>query len=390
MKKIELADSRGAIELAYVRNIAYLFVFFLSLYLYINCPKDADLHLHIRFIEKIDQGRLVVPHFLYHLVVFTVSKVSHLSFHYASCLVLASCIVASMILIERILRNFLRGRYSDYFVLFVSLSLIFVSAIYFPLINKYPYKGIWSPNPWHNPTYIAAKPFVLLSFYWYTLEITKKACFEKRFSVIRISLLLVICTLIKPNYVLAFIPASILFCFFQSDKIRMFLKTVQLLLPVLIVLLLQYLFTYYYDVKGSSSIQFCFFDVWQGHAKSLFLAILQATAFPLVAFIVMRPRLSGDKMFFFSWVLFIVGLFIFGFLCETGHRRGHANFAWTYMFCLNILFIYSTIVFLRWISDIPKDNRAFQIKLFLCSMTFLIHFFSGIYYVGYLMSGRCY
>ena len=384
----DTANSWDAIKFTCVRSVVYLSFFFLSLYFYVDFSKSVDLHLHIGIIEKLDQGKLVAPHFLYHLVVYGISKISHISFYDASCFVLASCLVLSAIVIEDMLRFFLKDGYSDYFLLFVSLALMFVSAIYFPLINKYPYKGIWSPNPWHNPTFLAAKPFVLLIFWWYILEITKDRGFEKRFSLIRISILLMICALIKPNFVLAFIPSSFIFCFFLPDKkIFMFSKTVQLLLPVLAVIVFQFLFTYYYDVSGSSSIRFCFFDTWQFYARSVPLAVIQATAFPLVILIVLLPRLSEDKALVFSWILFIVSLLIFGLLCETGVRKNHGNFAWTYMSCLNILFVYSTIVFLRWVSDIPKNARFFQIKTFLCGSVFLFHLLSGLYYVGYLISG---
>jgi hypothetical protein len=259
------------------------------------------------------------------------------------------------------------------------------------LINRYPYLGVWSPNPWHSPTFIAAKPFVLLSFYWYVLEIANEKFFEKRFSLIRLSVLLAIFTLIKPSYILAFIPCSIAICFFQPGRrINMFIKTGLLLLPVLGVLVFQFLFTYYYDTSGSSSIQLCFFDVWQHRAESVPIAILQAAAFPLMVLAVQFRQLRKDKALFVSWVLFIIGLLIFGLLCESGHRKNHANFAWTYMTCLNILFIYSTVAFLSWASNATIKAKAFQVKFFLCSSLFIVHLFCGIYYFIYLLSGHDY
>lgn len=170
----------------------------------------------------------------------------------------------------------------------------------------------------------------------------------------------------------------------------MLLKTGLLLLPVLGVLLFQYLFTYYYDTKGTSSIQFCFFDIWQYHAKSVPFALLQGTAFPLIILALMFRHTVKDKTLLFSWALFIVGLLIFGLLFETGHRKNHANFSWTYMSCLNILFIFSTIAFLRWVSGIREKSRVFRVKIFICVSVFLLHLVSGIYYMGYLLSGHVY
>lgn len=384
-----MTNSRSNIEFMSVRYAAYLFVFFLSLYLFINFGEGSDLRVHTRIVGQIDEGRIVVPHFLYHLAVYGISKISHISFFYVSCLVMATCIAATMLLIEKTLCVFLKDRYSDYFLLYISLALMLVSAIYFPLVNPYPYLGVWGPNPWHNPTFITARPFVLLSFWWYLQEIVNGTNFTKRFSLIRIAISLVLCTLIKPNFVLAFIPASFIFCGLYSDrKMQMWFKTGLLLLPVIGVLLFQYLFAYYYNLSGSSSVQFCFFDVWQRYAPSVPLAILQGTAFPLIVSAVFFSSLRKEKMLVFSWLLLVIGLAISVFLCETGGRAAHANFIWTYMFCLNILFICSTISLLRWISDAPKQTLPSSTGQSLCILFFLLHLYSGLYYVSYLIDGH--
>jgi hypothetical protein len=378
-------------KLAFARCFVYPFIFVLPLCLYINYPPNGDLYAHVQIVEQLDEGHLISPHFLYHLAVYGISKISHISFFHGSCLVMATCVAITMVLVEKILCFFLKDRYSDYFLLFVSLALMLVSSIYFPWKNVFPYKGIWSPNPWHNPTFIAARPFVLLIFYWYSSEIANETYFEKRFSLMRISILLVACALIKPNFVLAFIPGSMVFCaFFSNRKITMLINTGILLLPVLGILMFQFLFTYCSNISGDSSIQFCFFDVWHVHAQSVPLAIIQGAAFPMLISAMMFSSLRKDKLLVFSWILFIIGLLIFGLLCETGYRRNHGNFGWTYMFCLNILFLYSTIAFLRWIADIHKKTRAFKIVLYICFLVFLLHLFSGIYYVKYLLSGHIY
>lgn len=107
-----LMDSRGTIEFACVRNFVYIFIFLFFSYFYINCLTISDLQIHIKYIQQFDRGVPALPHFLFHIVVYGISKVSHQSFMYISCLTLASCIMFSTILTERILRHFLKGRYS--------------------------------------------------------------------------------------------------------------------------------------------------------------------------------------------------------------------------------------------------------------------------------------
>jgi len=378
----------SSVEFLSVRYFAYLAIFFLSLYLSINASDGSDLAIHTQIIEQLGQGRIAVPHFLFHVTVFGLSTVSQMSYFNMACLVMAVCVLVSMAVIERIVRSVLHGRYSDYFLLFVTMALMLVSAVYFPLVNKFPYLGVWSPNPWHNPTYIAARPFVLLATYWYLREVTGGTYFKKHFAAVRISVLLVVIALIKPNFILAFLPAAAIWCFFSPNKLEMLLKTGLMALPVAVVMILQYVFTYTGSADNTSSVQLCFFDVWQIYARSVPLAILQGMAFSTVVLVSLLFYIPRDRAFAFSWILFLFAFLISGLLCETGHRAGHANFIWTYMFALNILFIYSTIAFLRWASETQKVTPSSQIRVSVCISVFLLHLFSGIYYVGYLVSGR--
>lgn len=384
-------NNRRLFNLTSVRVVFYLTIFILCFCLYRRYSVyNYDLYTHLYIAEQIANGHILVPHFFYHVLVYGLSKALFISYLNASCLVLAGSITASLVIVEHILDRLLQDRYSGYFLLLAAFALSLVSSIYLPFVNIHPYLGTWSPNPWHNPTYLAARPFVLLAFYWYSLETIQGLYFKKPLSLIRISILLVICAMIKPNFILAFIPASILFqSLFSDKKMEMLFKTAFLLFPVLGVLLLQYLMTYSNNDTGGS-VRFCCFDIWLLYTQSVPLTLLRGLAFPLAVLAILCFRLLKDKPFLFSWMLLIVGLAIAGFLCETGRRTTHANFIWTYMFCLNIVFIYSAVAFLRWVSNGHEKTGGFYVKFMLCIVAFSLHLLSGIYYLGYLSFGHSY
>ena len=56
----------------------------------------------------------------------------------------------------------------------IAVSLFFASmlftppGIYLPGI-LYKYLGVFTPNPFHNATYLAARPFAILSFFWFSM-----------------------------------------------------------------------------------------------------------------------------------------------------------------------------------------------------------------------------
>ena len=124
--------------------------------------------------------------------------------------------------------------------------------------------------------------------------------------------------------------------------------------------------------------------------NSLPTAILQAAAFPLVTLAIGFSQALKDKGLLFAWILFAIGLVIAGMLCETGPRRTHVNFIWTYMFCLNILFLYCTMTFLRRMAEYSQYSRTLKLKLIFGTIVFLAHLYSGMYYFEFLLQGHAY
>ncbi len=135
----------------------------------------------------------------------------------------------------------------------VAVSLFFVSmvypptGIYLPGI-KYKYLGVFTANPFHNATYMAARPFAILAFFKYAelMPLYEQDNAHKEYGrdYILFSVYLLLATMAKPSFVVLVGTAGILMLWrmFHS-KFRNFMPTIWLgvcFLPTFADLLYQF------------------------------------------------------------------------------------------------------------------------------------------------------
>ena len=81
-------------------------------------------------------------------------------------------------------------------------SLLFVSMLFFPVYrqNLYWYRGVNTPNPFHNATYLAARGFAVITFALFMqilIDFDKKADYRK---YIYFAISLLVTTMTKPSF----------------------------------------------------------------------------------------------------------------------------------------------------------------------------------------------
>lgn len=136
-------------------------------------------------------------------------------------------------------------------------SLLFTSMLY-PLIwlgqynplgknYLYRYLGVFTPNPYHNATYLAARPFSVLTFFLFAdiLSFYEKEMkwFHPKYLFMGLSLLL--STLAKPSFTLVFTAAAGLIMLYRLVRsrfhgIKAFFQCGIWFLPTFCVLLYQF------------------------------------------------------------------------------------------------------------------------------------------------------
>ena len=229
-------------------------------------------------------------------------------------------------------------------------SLLFVSMLYpFTYLGHYHdhqegflyrYLGVFTPNPYHNATYLAARPFSIPAFFLFADILAfyegedkwihpKYLCF---------SLFLLLSTLAKPSFTLVLVVTAGIIMVWRLAagkfrKTKAFFQVGIWFLPTFLVLLYQF-GNVFHPGGADSGVGFGFLPAGSTVTDNVPMAILRGMAFPMVVllFSLLQRRLPG--LLKFSWQFFFAALLTLLLLYEKGYRLPHVNFAWGYMYGL--------------------------------------------------------
>jgi hypothetical protein len=120
---------------------------------------------------------------------------------------------------------------------------------------------------------------------------------------------------------------------------------------------------------------------------------LLSITFPLLLYVLYYRVAIRNVYLNLAWVVFGFGAAYMYLLAEGGERLAHANFTWSTISALYILFIMSVIFFIQRLKETPVTLPAFttgltqqfpdRARVFLCSLAFGLHVVSGLnwYYI---------
>lgn len=277
----------------------------------------------------------------------------------------------------------------------LSISLFFISmlyppdGIYLPGI-KFRYLGVFTANPFHNATYIAARPFTILTFLWYVrlLPVYEEGMHGDRGRVrdyILFSLFLLLATMTKPSFTLVFVGAAGLLMLFRvfRSRFRNFVPTIQLglcFIPTFADLLYQYRGVFVPEEGVERGIGFGFGEVWSRYCTNLPLAICLAIGFPLLVLVLNYKELKEDVFYRFSWQIYLMSFVMAFFLYEKGFRKFDFNFSWGYMSGIFFCYMGALPVLIR--STVLKKKKPLlligQWLVFSCHLLCGLGYFLGI------------
>ena len=277
---------------------------------------------------------------------------------------------------------------------FLAFACSFVMPLYLPWVNDYRYMGMQSGNLWHNSTYLgmkfAAVLVLLLYFSW--LKTYQKGISPGKWLLF--TALLIFVNLMKPNFILCFAPAMGLQLLADCILARGKTLKYQILsgIPVLISLgVVIYQTTVLFQGKEDGSrIALMLPYNFLKYNRYPWAALLQSAAFPLFVLAGNRKELKRDRVFGFTWLIWLFGLLEYLFLGEEGPRKTHGNFSWGYSFCIFLVFVVCAAKCCEKLKEgRPSGGRklywAAAGLLFLghlaCGMTYFIHLYLGGTYV---------
>ena len=278
-----------------------------------------------------------------------------------------------------------------------AVSLFFISmlfpptGIYLPGI-KYTYLGVFTANPFHNATYMAARPFAVLAFFWYVrlLDTYEKGWKGQKRDYVLFSLFLLLATMTKPSFTIVLVGAAGLIMAWRliRDRFRSFVPAVQLglcFVPTFIDLLYQYRGVFVPTEGEEGGVGFTLGGVWRLYCDNIPLAICLAVGFPLLVLALNYRQLKKSTLFRFSWQVYIMSFIMAFFLYEKGFRDQDFNFSWGYMYGIFFCFAGALVVLIT-----ATASKKRPVLLAAQWAAYLWHLVCGLYYFWGIFQGNMY
>lgn len=250
-------------------------------------------------------------------------------------------------------------------------SLFFVSMLCsFYCVGKNMFGrqlGTFTPNPYHNATYLAARPFAIPAFFAFGDILTFYEREDKWYhpKYLLFAVFLFVTTLAKPSFTLVMAATAgilMLWRLLKGHKVKAFFQLGVWFIPTFLLLLYQYA-GFFGDGKISEEgIGFGFLTAWGTASENIVQSVLLAIFFPLVVAAFCLLQKEKSELLKFSWQFYLIGLGTLMFLYEKdGERLYHLNFAWGYMYALFFLFVVSLTVLVK--NTVGKKQPFWQIGI---------------------------
>ena len=197
------------------------------------------------------------------------------------------------------------------------------------------------------------------------------------------ALLMVLSSLVKPNYVICLLPGlglMVLLKLWRREKLQWWFMMLGVGIPAVVTLGWQYMIDY---GAGAGGIFFAPLVVKYYYSDALIIKFFFSMLFPFLATrVYIRQAVKDDKTVL-AWLCFIIGSFYAYFLSETsGGAITMGNFDWSAEATLFILFI---IVALFWLERLA-EKRTWEKKDSALATAFGAHILSGVMFYLFALS----
>lgn len=253
------------------------------------------------------------------------------------------------------------------------------------------YLGVFTPNPWHNPTHLAARPFAIACVVLFGRLISLEDGEFKPAPLIAFSLALALATFAKPSFAAVFLPVAGLMLLVKlfGKRRRRALAFGAAFIPTFALLLWQYSQVFDADSLSAQAwgggLSLDFGWVWSSFCACIPLAIILAGAFGIFVF-ASRARSFKElpALFRVSVYLYICSI-LEALVFRAGDRAlMSGDFFWGYMYALFFLFLAAILLLLTERGDTLKKNRKAAWALF------ALHTLCGVGYFAWALTGRFY
>ena len=342
---------------------------------------EGDHPYHIDAARLLAENNEWLPHFGYHAAVIVVHALTPADWVDASGIVMLGGIAAGAGVVAWWLRGVLR---TQAFGLLVVAA--FVPAALFVLQPVLPFDptgydawlfGYFPPNQWHSPTTLFSKPFALLllglgpAVVWPT-----HGTRAGRTRMLTSAGLLVMSCLVKPNFIMAFLPALGALAVLHWRHTDWRWLGLSFILPTAAVLAWQYGMTLNIE-RGGVILAPLHVIGFRSPTDLVTLGwrLAASVLFPLAA-VACFPSVRADRRVQLGWATFVIGAAI-GYLLAESVLVDDGAFLWSGQLAVFVLFAASAVAVLRAAATGGAGlNRLSRFAL--CGNVFLWHVTSGI------------
>ena len=358
-------------------------------YTRITQPVESDFGSHVRHAEEFLADGFFQPvprsHPLLQYLMIGISNFAGKAFGlYGSLLIIQVAVQGLIGTIVYLWLGDAKRKGWEYWRVGISVSLTFLAPVMLlaPIDGLYYYGYIGLAN-YHNPTIHLLKPFALLSF------ILALKSFEKAknpwWVMAASALLVVLSSMIKPNFILAFVPALGILSLYRlicKQNIDLRLIIFGFALPSIAVLLWQWTITYQAGDYGNS-IALAPFALESSYSSFLLPKFLLSSLFVLQGLWIFRKVLIQDVLLFLGWMTLVIGVLQNYLLIESGSEMLSGNFRWSGQIAMFLMFVILARHAARYfVAD--KQGKTWQ-KL-LALGTYLAHLAGGVAYYLYCLN----
>lgn len=366
-------------------------VYYIFYYTAIICIGTGTVSEQVQIARDISTGNEFYPNILFYGAVNFLASISQTSLENVFVFSLPALLVLTAILSYAIFKSKRGGRLDSLERLLMVTIAISVAPLYIPFFNEYIYLGQGSPNVLHNATVVCLRPFAIGAFFLFG-SILESNAKNQKIPLIVTGLVLTIGALIKPTFVIVFVPALVIYFAIVHPRFKpQYGRIALLILPCILAIAVMDYFTRFGGIGRFSgrTITVVPFTVWAKYTQSIPVSLLMALAFPLVVLILNFRKLRKDPLFTIAWLMLLVGVLQAGLLAERtkeGVLLYSHNWIGGYLVALTILFYVSiSHFFARDKEDeIQGSGDWFQNPRNMLQITALV------FLVGHLIAGGIY
>ena len=376
------------------RNLLIVFVLcavlsFPVYYTRITQPVEGDFGSHVRHAEEYLANGFFEPvprsHPLLQYMMIGISKLAGGAFGLYGSLLIIQVFVQGLIggIVYLWLGDAHRKGW-EWWRIVISVSLTFLAPVMLlALVDGLYYYGYIGLANYHNPTIHLLKPFALLCLVL-ALKGLEKA--KNRWWVVAASaVLVVLSSLIKPNFILAFVPALgilSLYRLLRKQTLDLRLMIFGFALPSIAVLIWQWAITYQ-GGDYANSIALAPLALESAYSNFLFPKFLLSSLFVLQGLWIFRNALIKNPILFLGWITLLIGVFQNYMLIENGPEMLSGNFRWSGQIALFLMVVILVRHSLRYFI---ADNQGKAWQKILGLGTYLAHLGGGIIYYLYCLT----